>query len=124
MKTVTFLIEKTGTGYTAYAEDYSILSTGKTLKQVYEEAEAGLTEQCAYLHENVADYELVFTYDFPTLFEAYGLNAKAVGQAAGINPTLLSQYINGKKNPSPKQKTRIEAGIHRYARGLENFRFA
>ena len=124
MKTVNFLVEKTGTGFTAYADEYSILAAGKSLRQVYEEAEAGLAEQCAYLGEQQADYELVFTYDFPTLFEVYGLNVKALSSATGINSTLISQYINGKKKPSRKQKERIEAGIHLYARGLENFRFA
>lgn len=124
MKTAIFLVEKTATGYTAYAEELSILATGKSLKQVYEEAEAGLAEQCEYLGERPSDYELVFTYDFPALFEVYGLNVKAVSSATGINPTLISQYINGRKKPSRKQKSRIEAGIHSYARGLENFRFA
>ena len=124
MKTVNFLVEKTATGFTAYAVEYSILAIGKSLKQVYEEAEAGLAEQCEYLGESLTDYELVFTYDFPTLFEVYGLNVKVVSSVTGLNSTLISQYINGKKKPSRKQKNRIEAGIHSYARGLENFRFA
>jgi hypothetical protein len=124
MQTVKFLVEKTGTGYTAYAEDFSILATGKNLKQVYADAEAGLAEQCEYMNENPADYQLEFTYDFPTLFEVYRLNVEAISAIVGINATLVSQYINGKKTPSRKQKDRIEEGIHSYARGLDNFRFA
>jgi hypothetical protein len=124
MQTVKFLVEKTGTGYTAYAEEFSILATGKNLKQVYADAEAGLAEQCDYLHENPADYRLEFTYDFATLFEVYRLNVEAISAISGINASLVSQYINGKKTPSRKQKDRIEAGIHSYARGLDNFRFA
>lgn len=124
MQTVKFLVEKTGTGYSAYAEEFSILATGKTLKQVYAEAEAGLAEQCEYLGESPAAYELEFTYDLPALFEAYRLNVEAISDFLGMNSTLISQYINGKKSPSRKQKDRIESGIHAYAKGLNNFRFA
>ena len=124
MQTVTFLVEKTGTGYSAYSEDFGILSTGKTLKQVYAEAEAGIVEQAEYLGENPADYQLEFTYDLPALFEAYRLNVDAVSAHMGINATLMSQYINRKKVPSTKQKQRIETGIQDYARRLTNFRFA
>ena len=124
MKPVKFLVEKTPTGYSAYAEDFSILATGRNLNEVYADAEAGLLDQCAYLGENPAAYELVFTYDFPTLFEVYRLNVEAVSSLTGINATLISQYINGRKVPSRKQKDRIEAGIHSYAKGLNNFRFA
>lgn len=124
MQTVTFLVEKTGTGFSAYSAEFGILSTGKTLKQVFSEAQSGLTEQCEYLGENPADYTIKFDYDLPTYFEIHRLNVDAVAAQMGMNASLMSQYINRKKVPSPKQKARIREGIKEYARTLSNFDFA
>lgn len=124
MKTVTFNVEKTATGYSAYAPDFSILAVGKTIKAVQQDAEDGLSDQCEYLNESRAEYSLVFTYDFPSLVEVTRLNVDALSKLAGLNPSLMSQYLNGKKKPGPKQKQRIEAGIHAYAKTLSGFHFA
>lgn len=124
MKTVTFHVEKTATGYAAYAPDFSILAAGKTIKAIQQNAEDGLSEQCEYLNESRTDYTLKFTYDFPSLVDATRLNVDALSKLVGLNSSLMSQYLNGKKVPGPKQKQRIEAGIHTYAKILSDFRFA
>ena len=124
MKTVTFLVEKTGTGYSAYSEEFGILATGKTLKLAYQDAKDGLADQCEYMGEDVNQYQFEFTYDLPALFEAYRLNVDALAEYLGMNATLISQYINRKKVPSKKQKDRIETGIHQYAQALTSFKFA
>jgi transcriptional regulator with XRE-family HTH domain len=48
----------------------------------------------------------------------------AVGLATqvGMNPSLLSQYINGKKKPSAKQMERLTTGLHDLAKELKSIR--
>lgn len=41
-----------------------------------------------------------------------------LSERIGMNHTLLSQYANGRKKPSPKQKERIMEGIHEIGREL------
>lgn len=125
MKTVQFLIEKVDDGYTAYAKDYSILTEADTLKEVYEEAEEAFEIQLEETKENREDFQLEFKYDFATLFEVYRVvNVAALGERIGINRSLISQYINGTKTPSLKQKQKIEEGLHDFAKELLKFSFA
>lgn len=124
MKTVQFLIEKVEDGYTAYAKDYSILTEADTLKEVYEEAEETFRIQLEETGENRNDFRLEFKYDFATLFEVYRIvNVTALGERLGMNSSLISQYITGKKEPSVKQKQKIERGLHDFANELLKFSF-
>jgi hypothetical protein len=61
MQMVNFLVEKTGTGYSAYAPDFSIVATGATLDLVRQDALDGLADQCEYMSEDLAQYQLAFT---------------------------------------------------------------
>lgn len=124
MQTVNFYVEKTTTGFSAYSEDFGIVATGRTLKALERDAQDGLEGQCEVTDENPEDFQLSYTYDFAALFEVFRLNVDSVADYIGVNPTLISQYINQKKVPSKKQKDRIESGIHSYAKALTNFRFA
>jgi len=123
MNVVIFKVEKTATGYSAYSEEYSILATGKTLKSVEQDAIGGLDDQCEYRGVDRAEYTHVMDYDFGSLIASTRLNVDALSQFAGLNPTLMSQYVNGKKKPSDKQKRRIQEGIHKYAETLSRFSF-
>lgn len=48
------------------------------------------------------------------------LNVRQVARSAGINPTLLQQYIDGYKKPSDERVKEIESFIHRLGRELAN----
>lgn len=125
MKTVSFLIEKVEGGYTAYAQDYSILAEGDTLEETYKDATEAFEDQCEYLNESPNDYRIEFKYDLPTLFEVYKIvNVAALAERLHMNNSLISQYVTGKKEPSAKQKLRIEQGLHEFARELLKFSFA
>ena len=39
---------------------------------------------------------------------------------AGMNPTLLRQYVSGVKNPSASQAKRIEETLHQLADEIKN----
>lgn len=57
----------------------------------------------------------------PESFEA--VKVSAVAKEAGMNPTLLRQYVAGVKHPSPEQSRRVQEALHRLARRLLEVRF-
>ena len=63
--------------------------------------------------------DLQFEIDFKQFFEYYKvINSKHLAQRIGMNETLLSQYVNGKKNPSKQQIERIIGGLHEIGKEL------
>lgn len=40
------------------------------------------------------------------------LNVRQIARAMGINETLMQQYVNGVKHPSPERKAEIENYLH------------
>lgn len=118
MQTVHFLIEKTNGGYTSYSEELGILSDGKTIKQTQANSREGVKEQCEITGENPDDFNIVFRYDVAAAFDALKPNVTTLAARSGINGSLISQYASGKKKPALKQKQRIEAALHDYARDI------
>ncbi len=51
------------------------------------------------------------------------LKVGAVAKEAGMNPTLLRQYLSGVKRPSPEQARRVQDALHRVAQRLLELRF-
>jgi transcriptional regulator with XRE-family HTH domain len=63
--------------------------------------------------ENFNDSRLSYEIDFNQFFKYYKvLNSKAFASRIGMNPTLLSQYVSGRKKPSLSQSRRILYGIN------------
>jgi len=70
-------------------------------------------------HYEVSHSNLVFEIDFEQFFKYYKvLNSKFLADKIGMNPTLLSQYIQGHKKPSEKQTEKILSGIHQIGQEL------
>lgn len=124
MKTVNFLVEKVNGGYTGYAQDFSILTDGKTVRQVCDNAKEALAEQCETTGEPPQDFDVQFTYDTASAFDALKINVAAFGRRYGLNSSLISQYASGAKKPSGKQKRRVEAALHQYAQDILRVRIA
>jgi predicted RNase H-like HicB family nuclease len=118
-KKVVFILEKTDTGFSAYASDYPIFTTGKTISELLDNAyeAAGLffeEEEIKITHENIK-----FEVDFEQFFKYYRvLNSKFLAERIGMNPTLLSQYVHGRKKPSDNQRDKILLGIHQIGQEL------
>lgn len=123
MKKIGFIVERTSTGYSAYAENFdkcSVATTGSgivDLKKNIVEATNLFLE-----HTNqkpVTENDIAIRYDLPQFFEFYKeINAAALSKRIGLNQTLLSQYVNGKKRPSEKQVQKILMGIRELGREL------
>ena len=60
-----------------------------------------------------------FEIDFKQFFQYYKvLNSRFLADKIGMNPTLLSQYVQGHKKPSSSQTKKILTGIHQIGQEL------
>ena len=112
-------VEKTDTGFSAFATGYPIFTTGRTVPELLENA---LEAANLYFEEDgysLTQEDLKFEIDFKQFFQYYKvLNAKFLAEKIGMNPTLLSQYVQGHKKPSDKQTEKILQGIHQIGQEL------
>lgn len=113
------IVEKTDTGYSAYAAELSIFTTGRTIndlqKNAYEAVSLFFEEEGVQNRQDNIKFEV----DFQQFFKHYNvLNAKFLAEKIGMNPTLLSQYVNGRKKPSKVQAEKIIQGIHQIGNEL------
>ncbi len=112
-------VEKTDTGFSAYATGYPIFTTGRTVPELLKNA---LEATNLYFEEEgylLTQENLKFEIDFKQFFQYYKvINAKFLAEKIGMNPTLLSQYVQGRKKPSDKQTEKILEGIHQIGQEL------
>jgi len=118
-KKITMIVEKTDTGFSAYSDNDSIYTTGRTIPELinnaFEAAELCYEEEDIQLSHNDISFEI----DFQQFFKYYKvLNANFLAKKIGMNATLLSQYVQGHKKPSEKQTNKILAGIHQIGQEL------
>ena len=118
-KKIKMMVEKTDTGFSAFSENYPIYTTGKNIPELINNA-----IEAANLCFEEEDIEIVqenmrFEIDFKQFFQYYKvLNAKFLANKIGMNPTLLSQYVQGRKKPSEAQTEKILLGIHQIGQEL------
>lgn len=118
------IIERTKTGYSAYAAKYPVYTTGKTLEQLKANMLEALNLHFEKEGKKVTEKDLKVTLDLPQFFEFYKvINAKALSERIGMNQSLLAQYIGGSKKPSPTQAHRILKGVQQIGRELSEIRF-
>lgn len=116
-KKISMIVEKTDTGFSAYAKTDPIFTTGSSIPELinnaYEATDLFLEEKEA------GDVDVNFEIDFKQFFQYYKvINAKFLAEKIGMNPSLLSQYVQGRKKPSPKQTEKILKGIHQIGQEL------
>ena len=118
-KKIKMIVEKTDTGFSAFSEECPIYTTGRTIAELMNNA-----LEAANLHyeeESIAitQENLKFEIDFKQFFQYYKvINAKFLAEKIGMNPTLLSQYVQGHKKPSDTQTEKILFGIHQIGQEL------
>jgi len=119
IKKIKVTVEKTDTGFSAFCDDYPIFTTGRTIPELIDN-----TFEAASLYFENDDIKLThdnlkFEIDFKQFFQYYKvLNSKFLADKIGMNPTLLSQYVQGHKKPSDKQTEKILLGIHQIGQEL------
>lgn len=111
--TITVTVEKTNTGFSTHCNDYQIFTTSKSVVTLFDSALEAIN---LYFEEDGVVYrkeDLQFEIDFRQFFQYYRvLNAKFLAEKIEMNPSLLSQYVQGNKKPSKKQTEKILRGIH------------
>ena len=112
-------VERTRTGYSAYAEDYAVYSVGKTMEQLRTRMVEALNVLMEKDHRLITESDIRMILDLPQFFEFYKvINAKALSERIGMNQSLLAQYIHGHKKPSSAQLKRILGGIRQIGKEL------
>jgi hypothetical protein len=123
MMKIEMIVEKTRTGYSAYATKGMTFTVGKDLEElksnILEVVNLSLEDQ----GKSATMDDIKVTLDLPQFFEFYKvINAKALSERIGMNQSLLAQYIKRNKKPSLVQKKRILKGIHKLGRELADVR--
>jgi predicted RNase H-like HicB family nuclease len=118
------IVERTKTGYSAYAEKYPVYTVGNTLEELKANMVEALNLYLEKQNKNISERDLKITLDLPQFFEFYKvINAKMLSERIGINQSLLAQYIKGNKKPSTTQTLRILKGIQQVGRELAAIQF-
>jgi hypothetical protein len=125
MKQVTFIVEKTGSGYSAYAKDYPVYTVGDNMEDLKKSMLDAINTHFEDERKTFKLEDIRVRVDLPSLFEYYKeINAANLSRRIGMNRALLAQYINGIKTPSEKQVTRIMEGIKSLGRELSRLEIA
>jgi len=118
-KKLIIIVEKTDSGFSAYSEEYPIFTTGKTIPDLIDNAYEAVNFYFEDQDIQVSHENMKFEIDFKQFFQYYRvLNAKFLAEKIGMDPTLLSQYVQGRKKPSDKQTEKILMGIHQIGQEL------
>ena len=120
---IKMIVEKTRTGYSAYADKYPVYTAGGDL----DELKSNIVDALNLNFEEgktVREEDIRIVLDLPQFFEFYKvINAKALSKRIGMNQSLLAQYIKGNKKPSSAQKKRILKGVQKVGRELAEVSF-
>jgi predicted RNase H-like HicB family nuclease len=116
-----FIVEKTNTGYSAYSADHAIGTTGESFSELLYNATEVYNLFLEDTGKEIDESNIKLEIDLKQFFQYYRvINAKFLAKRIGMNESLLSQYVQGRKKPSPKQTRRILLGIHEIGRELSN----
>lgn len=132
-KLVTAIIEASKTGFGIYSDDLpGITGYGKSIEEAKADMQSAIEDVLeAYKEDgtksmkelNSGNLEFVYKYDVKSLFKYFGmLDATNLARKIGLNPSLLRQYKTGVTVAGPKQKERIEKGLHALGRELLSIR--
>jgi predicted RNase H-like HicB family nuclease len=116
---IKIIVEKTDTGFSGYSEDYPIFTTGKTISELLDNSFEATNLYFEDENTQITRDTLKFEIDFKQFFQYYKvINSKFLADKIGMNPTLLSQYVQGHKKPSETQTEKILLGIHQIGQEL------
>ena len=125
-KKINLIVEKTSTGFSAYAEKFPIYTTGRSITNLKENILEALNLYNEEMNlPEVNESQIQITLDLPQFFEYYKvINAKALSSRVGMNQSLLAQYVGGQKKPSQKQTEKIISGIRELGQELIDLQFS
>ena len=120
-KKVLFIVEKSDDGYWAYIPDLPIYTYGASFAELRYNACEAYNLYLENTNLEISEKNITLEIDLKQFFQYYRvINAKFLAKRIGMNESLLSQYVRGRKKPSPKQTRRILLGIQEIGRELSN----
>lgn len=121
---INIIIEKTKTGYSAFAEKYPVYSAGKSLEELKNKISEAMVLYFEEKGKSASGINLRFIFDLTQFFAFYRvINVKALSDRIGMNQSLLAQYIKGIKKPSAHQSKRIIQGVRQLGKELSEVEF-
>ncbi len=118
---ISFTVERSADGYWAYTPDLPVFTHGETFAKLKENAVEAFNLFMEDTGEEINEKNIKLEIDLKQFFQYYRvLNAKFLARRIGMNETLLSQYVQGRKKPSPRQTRRILMGIQEIGKELSN----
>ncbi|MEI9917566.1 MAG: helix-turn-helix transcriptional regulator [Bacteroidota bacterium] len=122
MKKIKIIVEKTSTGYSAYADKYPVFTTGSSVNELMKNIIEAVNFYFVEAREKieVSQKNLDVQFSIPSLFNLYPINVRHFAERIGMNYTLLSQYVQGRKRPSSKQTEKIVEGLQEIGRELSD----
>jgi transcriptional regulator with XRE-family HTH domain len=106
-------IERTKTGFSAYESTHPLYTTATTIAQMLNQCYEAESLYFNQDEKRMAKIKHRLVWDWKSFFIHYKIiNAKILAERIGMNASLLSQYIQGTKMPSPQQINKIIDGIH------------
>jgi len=131
---IKLILEKSGTGYSAYSDELpGLVTAGETIDEVKENFNEVLTMQADYLREEGKGEEakaletanVHYYLDLNTFFEYYSLfNKTQLAKYLGINSSLLRRLSLEPIELSEKKALQIQTGLHKLADELKQYHFA
>ena len=122
-KKIDVTLEKTDTGYSAFARNLNVYSTAENIDSLTNNLVEALNLYFEDDGYHVDHKNLSLNLDIPQFFKYYRvLNAKFLAGRIGMNPVLLSQYVQGHKIPSHQQTLKIVDGIHSIGKELSGLK--
>ena len=108
-----FIVEKNQSGFSIYSEALPVYTTAKTSPEIYPNILEALNLYLEDYDQYVEADNIKLQLDLQQFFQYYKvLNAKYLAKRIGMNETLLSQYVQGRKKPSPKQQQQNKQQKH------------
>ncbi len=135
MKKIKAIIEKGNDGlYSIYLPDVrGMYGTGETETEAKEALLEAVDSAKEYVEETGqwgdysvfrSDFEFDYRYDLSGFFKTYNFfDVSALAGKIGLNASLLRRYKSGLSKAEPRQKEKIEQGIHNLAKELSLVKF-
>jgi len=120
-KKIKMTVEKTENGFSAYSNDYPVFTTGVSFTELLRNAVEATNLYLSDQESQVTEKNIEFEIDLQQFFQYYRvINSKFLAKRIGMNESLLSQYVQGRKKPSAVQTNKILHGIQEIGRELSN----
>lgn len=128
------ILEKSHTGYSAYAENENgIYTAGENIIDVKENIQEVINYQIEYLEEQkqfekaqrLKNAEVEFYLDVKQFFKEYNfINKSAFAEAIGEKPGYIRKISSGIVKLSDAKSLKIQEGLHKIGKELLNIKFA